>query len=61
MNIEKYILAVVTTKMESVSGGACVFHCESAQKMDQVASTLEAILDGIAHSLSEDTYIIVKH
>lgn len=61
MTVEKFILAVVTTKPESISGGACVFHCESVQKMEEVASSLEAILDGIAHSLSDDTCIIVKH
>ncbi|WP_053366969.1 capping complex subunit for YIEGIA [Bacillus sp. FJAT-27245] len=61
MTIEKFILAVVTTNPKSISGGVSVFHCESAEKMEQIAATLEAILDGIAHSLSEDTCIIVKH
>ncbi|WP_059170969.1 hypothetical protein [Bacillus sp. FJAT-27445] len=61
MTIEKYILAVVTTRPENISGGACVFHCDSSKKMEAVAASLEAILDGIAHSLSEDTCIIVKH
>ncbi|WP_453995390.1 capping complex subunit for YIEGIA [Bacillus nitroreducens] len=63
MNIEKFILAAI--KMEdskvSVSGGTPVFTCPSKEEMETVAANLEAILDGIAHELSEDLYIIVKH
>jgi hypothetical protein len=29
--------------------------------MDLYASSLEAILDGIAHEITDDVYIIVKH
>lgn len=41
--------------------GAPLFVCESTKEMEFVANNLEAILDGIAHRLQENVYIIVKH
>lgn len=61
MNLEKYILAAVTTKEKKVPQGTTVFLCESREEMEHVTASLEAILDGIAHALSDDLYIIVKH
>ena len=61
MNIEKYILAVVTTNPARVPSGATVFVCDDRAQMDEYAASLEAILDGIAHALTEEVYIIVKH
>lgn len=63
MNIEKFILASITmdTSTVNVSGGTPVFTCSSKAEMDTVAANLEAILDGIAHEISENLYIIVKH
>ena len=61
MKMEKFIIAVITTHTEKVSGGAAVFHCSTKEEMDKVAANLEAILDGIAHALSDHLYIIVKH
>ncbi len=61
MNLEKYILAVITTNPSKVTGGTAIFICETKQEMEQVAANLEAILDGIAHLISEDLYVIVKH
>jgi hypothetical protein len=61
MNIEKYILAVVTTNPDRVPSGATVFVCDDKAQMDEYAAHLEAILDGIAHSLADEVYIIVKH
>jgi hypothetical protein len=29
--------------------------------MDMFAASLEAILDGIAHAITDEVYIIVKH
>lgn len=63
MNIEKFILAAIkmdTTKV-NVSGGTPVFSCPTKEEMEAVAANLEAILDGIAHEISENLYIIVKH
>lgn len=61
MTMEKTILAVVTTKINKVSFGATVFHCDTKEEMEHIGASLEAILDGIAHALSEDLLIIVKH
>ncbi|WP_404329128.1 capping complex subunit for YIEGIA [Mesobacillus maritimus] len=61
MDLEKYILAVITTNKNKVAAGTGVFYCDSKQEMETVTANLEAILDGIAHGLSEDLYIIVKH
>ncbi|MFD1065260.1 capping complex subunit for YIEGIA [Oceanobacillus locisalsi] len=61
MIVEKAILAVVTTKEESVGGGAPIFICSSKEELALFANNLEAIIDGIAHRLSEEVYIIVKH
>ncbi|KMM38141.1 capping complex subunit for YIEGIA [Guptibacillus hwajinpoensis] len=61
MTLEKLILAAVTLSGSKVPVGANVFVCETKDEMDQVAADLEAILDGIAHKLSNGVYIIVKH
>lgn len=60
--LEKYILAVVTTAPgKTPSAGAPIFACDTKKEMDFIAANLEAILDGIAHLLTEEIYIIVKH
>ncbi|PKG24132.1 capping complex subunit for YIEGIA [Niallia nealsonii] len=61
MNIEKYILAAITTNSAKVAQGTGVFYCENQKEMEHVSANLEAILDGIAHQISKDIYIIVKH
>ncbi|WP_409298059.1 capping complex subunit for YIEGIA [Peribacillus sp. SCS-26] len=61
VSIEKAILAIVTTSPRSAPAGTNVFHCESKEEMYEITKNLEAILDGIAHALKEDLFIIVKH
>ena len=61
MEIEKVILAVITTNPSAIEGGAPTFICESRKEAEDIAANLEAITDGIAHQLSEDLLIIVKH
>jgi hypothetical protein len=61
MNIEKFILAVITTNPKKAPVASAVFHCDSREEMETVAANLEAILDGIAHALTEELYVIVKH
>lgn len=61
MSIEKYILAVVTTNPSKASGSTAIFPCENSDEMESIAAHLEAILDGIAHRLTDELYIIVKH
>lgn len=61
MELDKFILAVVTTNPKKVPSGAAVFHCDNTEEMEKIATNLEAILDGIAHNLTEELYVIVKH
>ncbi|WP_404442530.1 hypothetical protein LG307_12835 [Sutcliffiella horikoshii] len=61
MEFEKYILAAITTNASKITGGVPIFPCETKEEMEFVAANLEAILDGIAHGLGEELYIIVKH
>jgi len=61
MIVEKAILAVITTKEERVGGGAPIFICSSNEELQLFSTNLEAIMDGIAHRLSDEVYIIVKH
>lgn len=42
-------------------GGAPIFHCQDFDELQKTAANLEAILDGIAHALSDEVFIIVKH
>jgi hypothetical protein len=61
VEIGKYILAVITTNASKIAGGAPTFTCETKEEMEFIAANLEAILDGIAHGLGEELYVIVKH
>ncbi|WP_230505222.1 capping complex subunit for YIEGIA [Sutcliffiella rhizosphaerae] len=61
MELEKYILAIITTNPAKVAGGSPIFLCHSKEEMEFVSANLEAILDGIAHGLGEELFIIVKH
>jgi hypothetical protein len=59
--LEKYILAMITTAPEKVSGSSPIFIVKDAEEIQQKARILEAILDGIAHEIDESTYVVVKH
>ncbi|WP_246942225.1 capping complex subunit for YIEGIA [Bacillus pinisoli] len=61
MNLEKFILAVITTNREKATGGTAIFICDSVEEMDEFAKNIEAITDGIAHKLNDEVYIVVKH
>ncbi|MFC4404339.1 capping complex subunit for YIEGIA [Gracilibacillus xinjiangensis] len=61
MQLEKAILATITTNANKVTAGSSIFICDTKEEMNKVAANLEAILDGISHALSDELYIIVKH
>ncbi|MCU9593717.1 hypothetical protein OEV82_04500 [Caldibacillus thermolactis] len=61
MTLEKVILAVLTTNPKKAPSGVAVFHCDNETEMYRIGANLEAILDGIAHKLTEEIMIIVKH
>ena len=58
---DKGILAVITTKKEQIGGGAPIFVRETLEEVQQTAFTLEKILDGMVHYVTEETLIIVRH
>lgn len=55
------ILAVITQSKEKIAGGAPIFIEPDKEKMQQLAFTLEKIMDAMVHEVSEDTLIIVRH
>ncbi len=59
--LERVILAIVTTNQEKVGGGAPIFSCKNNEEKNSVASNLEYILDAIAHEVNEEIIILVKH
>lgn len=61
MKLEKAILAIITTDKTRVAGGAPIFICDNKKELESAAANIEAITDGIAHALSEEVFIIVKH
>ncbi|WP_048602331.1 capping complex subunit for YIEGIA [Rubeoparvulum massiliense] len=61
MQIEKMILAIVSMDSQQVSGGSPIFIVENEVELQQVAFSLEKILDGIAHAITEKIMIIVRH
>jgi hypothetical protein len=61
MTLEKTILAIVTTEREGVAGGAPVFYAKDEQELQHLSFTLEKVLDAMAHLLTEQTIILVKH
>lgn len=61
MNLENYILAVITTNKEKVFGSTATFYVSEGEELKKYMNSLEAILDGIAHKLDDEVYIIVKH
>lgn len=61
MQIEKMILAIVSMDSQQVSGGSPIFIVQNEVELQQVAFSLEKILDGIAHAVTEKIMIIVRH
>lgn len=56
----KRILAVITADMAKVGGGAPIFLGRNEQECEQMAGSLSRIMDAMAHSLENGTYIIVS-
>ncbi|WP_258729422.1 capping complex subunit for YIEGIA [Bacillus atrophaeus] len=60
-SLTNFVLAVITTNRNRAIGGTTIFFCEDQKEMEFYATNLEAILDGIAHRIGDDLYLIVKH
>lgn len=59
--IKSLILAIVTTDVTHVGGGAPIFIARDDQEFHTIAFNLEQALDGMVHEITPSTYIIVKH
>ena len=55
------ILAVITTDRERVGGGAPIFIGQHQEEVQQIAFSLEKIMDATAHDLKNGIMIIVQH
>ncbi|MFC0214875.1 hypothetical protein ACFFK0_20925 [Paenibacillus chartarius] len=55
------ILAVVAVNKEQIAGGAPIFIVGSREEQEQVAFSLEKILDANAHDIKNGLMIIVDH
>ncbi|MGI6574452.1 MAG: capping complex subunit for YIEGIA [bacterium] len=62
MEIEKFIVAILATDSNAVSGGyAPVFYFESAAEKEKAALYLSRVLDAAVHALDNGIYFLVKH
>ncbi|MGM9987519.1 MAG: capping complex subunit for YIEGIA [Bacillaceae bacterium] len=61
MTLENCILAVITTNKDKIFGSVATFYVKTEEELTKYINNLEAILDGIAHKLDDEVYIIVKH
>lgn len=59
--VQKPILAIITTSRDQVGGGAPIFYCQSEEEQQQVAFTLERCLDATIHEITPSVLILVKH
>lgn len=62
MELNKYILAVITLDPGKISGGgAPVFFAGNRDEQDRIALYLARITEGVIHDLENGVYILVKH
>lgn len=62
MELNKFILAVITLEPEKVGGcGTPIFYAATKEEQDKIATTLARITEGVVHDLENGTYIIIKH
>lgn len=62
IQLNKLILAVITTNPNKVLGGGIpTFLCENEEEKERVALLLSKITHGMVHDLENGIYIIVRH
>ncbi|MGQ9558596.1 MAG: capping complex subunit for YIEGIA [Desulfurispora sp.] len=61
MVAQKKILAIITSDMQIVAGGAPIFFAPDPVYRDKLARSLSRILDAMVHDLENGTYIVVAH
>jgi hypothetical protein len=55
------IVAVITVDKEKMAGGAPIFIASSREEQEQIAFSLEKIMDANAHALKNGLMIIIDH
>jgi len=61
VELEKNILAIVTTNSAKVGGEGPLFLAASSEEQQRTSLLLARILGGVVHDLENGVYIIVKH
>lgn len=61
VSIENMILAVITSTPDKVGGSSPIFYAKDEKDLQSIAFTLEKILDGIAHEVTAEIMIVVRH
>ncbi|KNF08712.1 hypothetical protein CLPU_5c00190 [Gottschalkia purinilytica] len=62
VGIKEYILAIITTNKDSVSGGSVpVFYTKDKEEQEKVSILISKITTGMIHDLENGCYVIVKH
>lgn len=55
------IVAVITADKETVAGGAPIFIARTKEEQEQIAFSLEKIMDAAVHDLKNGLLIVVDH
>lgn len=61
LTLEKYVLAVLTTNPDRVTGGVPIFIFNSLEEIQSKIGMFESILGGMGHQLDEEIYVVVRH
>jgi len=62
VGFKEVLIAIVTTKENSVSGGSVpTFYAENHKDQERIALLLSKITKGMIHDLENGCYIIVRH
>jgi len=62
IQLNKVILAIVTTDKEKVSGGSVpTFYCADEEERERISTLLSRITEGMVHDLQNGCYILVRH
>ncbi len=62
MELNKFILAIITSEPDKVSGGGTpVFISRNIEEQDNIATILARVTEGVIHDLGNGVYILIKH
>lgn len=55
------ILAVLSTDLQKVGGGAPIFYARDLEELEKLATLLTGVLGAAVHDLQNGVYVIVRH